>query len=260
MTITIQFSGSAWLIFFHMGVAQFLQKHYKMTDKYFRFSGNSGGALIATGLIHGLNAKKLYYEVLRFHEQPTSVFQNIYKAFIDFKIPDEKWHNVKDRLFIGVTEVSFTPTIQLVPKTISKFRNARDGANILSHSCNLPIVGTYFPKNGFYDGGLSVTYPVIPETTRNIKVNYNTLEDADIKPPISFPKKWLLYPPSIDTISKIAYLGNLCAAEFFSKEDNQLPKRFIKNDEFVGIRRIRSEMKKTIEAIQEEASKVTGYF
>ena len=229
MTITIEFCGGGWLTFFHMGIADYLQQTFNTENKYFRFSGNSGGSLIAACLSLNIDINKIYEEFLKSYSIPTEACRNVYKSVLNCNVPDESWQKLKNKLYVGVSEICIENKIYFKPITISEFSSNEYAAEILSASCNFPIVGEFFPQNKLYDGMLSGEYPIVPETTRNVKVNLDN-NSKDISPGIKLPSIWILYPPPMHILKELVYLGKLRTAEYFSIKENRLPKRLYKNN------------------------------
>jgi hypothetical protein len=148
---TFSFDSSGWLYVYHLGVAQYLQKHVLplMPPDRVAFSGSSGGALVAAALCGGIEIAELTRFVISCQPEcqfnPWRMLPCADEAIATF-LPDGM-HRYNHRLRVLVTRITlrFWRRWAIRPQAVAAWGDRVTLAQTLRASCHIPLLGGMLP-------------------------------------------------------------------------------------------------------------------
>jgi predicted acylesterase/phospholipase RssA len=231
--LEITFDSCGWMLIFHMGVAQYLHEHLDLTK--IKITSVSGGSLIGSALLSGVNIEFLFNEAIYFRSRysefsPYPLFNilNFVKGIINkYGDPDTTHKKLSSQMAVYLTEVYPDSGKMHHIKSFKDFDHFHD---TVVASCTIPFINGLLPieikdNNGkmryYYDGGFSDPMPQKTfngdEMLHNIRVSATSREGIhDISLPCESSWSWSFVPARENTLYMINKAGYLLAKRFFS--------------------------------------------
>ena len=147
--LNVSFSGSGFLLFYHLGVAKALQEE-GWIQPHSKFAGASGGALVATVLAAGIPLDHAFQVgksvVSDCREQGTGwQLERILTEVLTKTLSNVQIHRVQDRLSIATTRL--WPNPKMVLK--NTFDSKEDLMHTILTSCYIPCYSASSPMRSF---------------------------------------------------------------------------------------------------------------
>ena len=198
--INIKFCPSGFLIYYQLGVADYLFENFDL--KNIDFYGGSSGSLVS--LILALNMSPKY--ILNNHIP--NILNKINKYWLgNFYITEfvkeelnmilkDKELNLNNKLNISITKLPF-----LKNKIVNNFENKEELIDCIVGSCTIPFLFSKYPKkyknNLIVDTCFSNIFSYKDEKTIIIGPNRYSFQESDIYPPDNYPFYNYFLVPSI---------------------------------------------------------------
>mmetsp|Transcript_70512 Transcript_70512/g.147630 ORF Transcript_70512/g.147630 Transcript_70512/m.147630 type:complete len:1121 (+) Transcript_70512:238-3600(+) len=232
--LTFRFDSSAWFYIYHFGVAQFLKEHILPDDftadkaekdfpKGLAFAGSSGGALVAGALATGIDTRQLFEFVLQQHEDcrlaPWRLFPAVEKAMHKY-LPENAAKSMSGRVRVLLTKISWKPPF-ITGEAVDQYSSWPDAFGGLRATCHVPGLNPmpYKYLGRYYFDGLVWSSLLVPWSgdigDLVVKVSAVGAPLTDIRAPIS-PLWWAIFPPSIDILRGMFWVGYRDAAQWFA--------------------------------------------
>lgn len=233
--LTFRFDSSAWFYIYHFGVAQWLEEHMIpegitpedcVTDKYpkgLAFSGASGGALVAGALASGIRIRDLYEFVLEQHPRcryrPWLLFGAVEQAMHKF-LPANCAKSMSGRVRILLTRIASRPPF-ITGNVVDQFQDWSDTFQGLRATIHVPGLNAfpYRYRGRYYFDGMLWSSLLVPWSGDSldlvVKVSAVGAPLTDISAPLS-PTWWMLFPPSIDELRGLFWVGYRDTAAWFA--------------------------------------------
>lgn len=232
--VTLCFDSCGWLYCYHFGVARWIQENMlpegltcteAETDRYpsgLAFSGSSGGSLVAGALGSGINISDLFEYVLeqqpRCRCSPLTIFQALEGALDKF-LPENAGRSLSGRVRMLLTRVSMRAPF-VTGEIVDQYSNRKEAWQTLRASCHIPGVFLKpYKLNGryYFDGLLwsSFFVPWASDDSHTIRVSALSRPLTDISAPLQ-PMWWILFPPPVDVLRGMYWIGYRDAARYFS--------------------------------------------
>ena len=236
---TFSFDSSGWLYVYHLGVAQYLQKHIlpKLPADRVACSGSSGGALVAAALCGGVDIEELTKFVIACQPEceynPWRMLPCADEAIAAFlprsKSVVQRSFNRRLRVLVTRIELRFWRRWLIRPQAVSKWDDYAELAQTLRASCHIPVLGGVLPYRvthtdgtplgAFYDGlfwpSILYTWRAFDTSDTVLKVSGFGWPMAHIRLPLPVPPHWLFLPPSQRTLWRLYAAGYDDAARYF---------------------------------------------
>jgi len=232
--LTFRFDSSGWFYVYHFGVAIWIQEHLlpeapspelAASDRYpkaLRFSGSSGGALVAVGLASGVKLRDLFECVMSWHSvcrrNPFKMFTAVEESIRQF-LPKNAPLSVSGRVRILLTRVSAKPPF-ITGEVVDQFSSWADVFHRARATCHVPgmHLWPYRVQDRFYFDGLVWSSLMVPWSDYGehvVKVSAISAPLTDIRAPLS-PHWWIIMPPSVPALRGLFWLGYRDAHRWFT--------------------------------------------
>lgn len=234
--ITVCFDSCGWLYCYHFGVAKWIEEHMlpdnltaaeAESERYpagLAFSGSSGGSLVAGALGSGIKISDLFEYVLGKRPECKSNPYNLFPALEDAMtkfLPNNAARSLSGRVRVLLTRVSTKPPF-VSGEIVDQYRDRDEVWDSLRASCHVP--GLWFrpwKMNGrcYFDGLVwsSFFVPWASEDSHTIRVSAVSRPLVEISAPIQ-PFWWAFFPPSLDALRGLYWIGYRDAARWFSEK------------------------------------------
>jgi len=238
---TFSFDSSGWMYVYHLGVAQYLQKHVLPTLPADRvaFSGSSGGALVAAALCGQIDIEELTRFVIACQPEcqfnPWRMLPCADEAIATF-LPNaapvvQRSFNHRLRVLVTRIDLHFWRRWLLRPQAVSKWCDRDELSQTLRASCHIPVLGGVLPYRvtksdgtplgAFYDGlfwpSILYTWRAFDTSDSVLKISGFGWPMAHIRLPLPVPPHWLVLPPSQRTLWRLYAAGYDDAARYFAR-------------------------------------------
>ena len=205
----IVFHGSGGLLYYYMGIAEYIQNNYDLTNV--EFCGVSGGSIPAFILSTGLEVKRIWETCFLdwlssmnkeehflflsiFSEKSLKKLINNLKNILSENEKDDLFEKINHRLSIRMTRIAF---FEMKQEYITNWTSIEDLLECIIASCWIPgIFGSLtrnYKGNEYIDGGFPNSIEDRGDEWIKIKVNTFQNIPEDIKV--------LLFASSLDTIN-----------------------------------------------------------
>ena len=237
---TFSFDSSGWMYVYHLGVAQYLQKHVLPTLPADRvaFSGSSGGALVAAALCGQIDIEELTRFVIACQPEcqfnPWRMLPCADEAIATF-LPNaapvvQRSFNHRLRVLVTRIDLHFWRRWLLRPQAVSKWCDRDELSQTLRASCHIPVLGGVLPYRvtksdgtplgAFYDGlfwpSILYTWRAFDTSDSVLKISGFGWPMAHIRLPLPVPPHWLVLPPSQRTLWRLYAAGYDDTARYFT--------------------------------------------
>ena len=205
---------------YQLGVCHALQQHDIELEKNTHFIGSSGGAACCAALALNIDSQSLAdfllhccadYHSDRLHN--TFAVRNYIKASFERSVEENTFQHQ------AILDGRLNVVISLVPSmkevVVNSFSDNEEFINVCLASCTATPFGGFPLKlnstnpdiNGKFamDGAVTNMLPVMSPKTIRITPLY--FLDADIKPSRYVPLHWGLFPPSVEKMRELFWLG-----------------------------------------------------
>lgn len=236
--LTFCFDACGWLYAYHFGVAIWMQEHVMpkglttetapsdLFPEGLKFSGSSGGALVATTLATGIDARNLFEHVMTTHARcqrnPFNLYDAVWQALEKF-LPKNAASSMLGRVRVLLTRVSPWPPF-VTGEVIDRFDNYQEALDTLRATCHVPGLN-FFPfrvetatgARAYFDGLLWSSLLVPWQNTEDsfvVKISAVGKPLSDIKSPFS-PPWWSFWPPGVDVLRGMMWAGYRDADAWF---------------------------------------------
>mmetsp|Transcript_57735 Transcript_57735/g.160973 ORF Transcript_57735/g.160973 Transcript_57735/m.160973 type:complete len:474 (+) Transcript_57735:153-1574(+) len=240
--VSFTFSGSGWLLAYHLGACECLQNHGIARNPYVRVAGCSGGALAATSMMLGCDlsamrdqlkarAREVHNHAVRIKDARSFVFEALKSVVRDGSIDHPVFQS--GRLEISVSESGFEVSQGLFSRLedyatgkraivrsrrVSAFRSAAEVVVTLLASASNIVAG--MPLNWtseddeevkVLDGGLTDFMPAIDENSVTVmpfscRLDFRA-KKPDVAPTEFVPFTSIVWPPKPASIEHLYELG-----------------------------------------------------
>lgn len=232
--LTFRFDSSGWLFLYHFGVAVWLKEHLLPDDltpeacatekfpKALAFSGASGGSLVAAALATGIDLRELFEYVLSHYptcrRNPRRLMSAAEGAMSRY-LPKNAAQSMSGRVRVLLTRISTKPPF-LTGEVVNQFTDYNDVFHRLRASCHVPALNPcpYRHKKRLYYDGLLWSSLLVPWAGQDVdlvvKVSALASLLSDIRARLH-PLWWALFPPSVDVLRGLFWVGYRDAANWF---------------------------------------------
>ena len=208
--VVFSFDSSGWLFFYHFGVGLYIKNVLmpKMRQGSVAFSGASGGACVAAGII---NEKVNLMELKNFvKENRARVIPRVWEAFNVCDEAMEKFLPVDcgpvstDNFRIIMTRVMLKPPF-VCGEIVDQFEDKEHLSGVIRSSSHIPFLGGilpyYFRGSYYLDGFWWASEHFIPWRSFRpddfvIRVSAMGVPNSWISPKLWLPPWWALVPPA----------------------------------------------------------------
>ena len=213
--VTFSFDSSGWMYVYHLGAAQYLQKHVLplLPADRVAFSGSSGGSLVACTLCTDIDVEAITRFVIACQPEcqfnPWRMLPCADEAIATF-LPEGAHDTCKARLRVLVTRIELAIGRSFVrPEAVSSFASREQLAQTLRASCHIPLLGGLLPykvhkpdgtsSGAYYDGlfwpSILYMWRAFDASDTLLKVSGLGWPTAHVALPLPVPVHWLVLPP-----------------------------------------------------------------
>lgn len=239
--LTFCFDSCGWLYCYHFGVAKYIQEHLipegldaadAETDKFPRglaFSGSSGGSLVGATLASCASVLDLFNYVLTKRDacrfKPWEMFPSVEDALTKL-LPANAHRSLSGRMRVLLTRVTRKAPFVL-GEAVDQFGSWNEAWRTLRASCHIPgiFLQPYQVCERFYFDGLMWSSLFVPwvgdHSDHVVRISALSRPLTDIHAPVQ-PLWWALFPPPVDVLRGLFWIGYQDAAQWFAEPQADL--------------------------------------